>query len=121
MWATLEKHATRGLLLFYCISSSPPPISRLLQKPRPFPPPQVIFAVCVYGCKNMLFAMSAGVLGWKWRVVCAFSCFLGLLCGWVVKVSGVGEMGKGVGVCLVDLGTGREEEEEEEKEGMVGW
>ena len=67
-------------------------------------------------------------MGWKWRVVCAFSCFLGFLCGWVVKVSGVGEMGTGVGVgvgvgvCLVDLGTGREEEEEEEeKEGMVGW
>ncbi len=68
----------------------------------------------------MLFAMSAGVSGCKWRVVCAFSCFLGFLCGWVVKVSGVGEMLKVVGVCLVDLGTGREEEEEE-KEGMVGW
>lgn len=52
--------------------------------------------------------------------MCAFSCFLGFVCGWVVKVSGVGGMGKGVGVCLVDLGTGREEEEEE-TEGMVGW
>jgi len=40
--------------------------------------------------------------------VCAFSCFLGFLCGWVVEVSGVGGMGMGmgVGVCLVDLGDG---------------
>ncbi len=107
-----RKHRT-SLVLLYSVQrphASPPTKASGFSSP-----PRGIFAVCVYGCKNMLFAMSAGVLGWKWRVVCAFSCFLGLLCGWVVKVFGVSGMGKGgvrwgkgvgVGVCLVDLGDG---------------
>jgi len=97
MCATFEKRVSTGLLLFYCTPSNPPPHPSPPTKTSAFSSFGHLCSLCLWLQKHVVRNECRGFGLEVAGCVCAFSCFLSFLCGWVVKVSGVGEMLEGGG------------------------